>query len=616
MLLLRFNRIATAVLFCAIIISAQVPDTLNYQTEEVSVFGKKLYAGESLIKFQSDRYTDLLSQAGIYTMTKGIFFAQDIYMGGFKRSDVQVTIEGERYHNACPMRMDAPISRVNPLEIASVEVNPSGDDCCTGLGGNIDFARTDTKDSLFIRANLLGTTGALQVGDAAVTADYSNVQVKARYAYGLPYENAEGKSFKDLYGYKTNQEYYFYETGARAEIGDWETGITYTYTDKLSFPYLQMDEINSTVYSGFVSYKTHKFYTNFTEHLMDNSLRKNPMFMRTFAKSLTLGLVGDNYELFYRYRDATNYLKPPTMATIYNNMMPKVMNGSASVKHSLDVMGVQLNLRAGVVGYALEENAISAFYKKYGFTTETDRYFPIGSISVVKGFDMGAYSIGLLAEVQTEAPEPENLYINVARPMGKPDQSGNPDLLQPLKTGARFAFTYDALSVEAFGYVVGNNITLQRKTVGTKGLLTYTNTNALLLGAQATYTTKYSRSMVIYNFGQQYEKGKPLSEIMPLTMENQVFYSPITNGTVFVKHTFNLEQTRVDASVLELATPTWNRIDLGARYSWGGLTGALEVQNVLDHNYYQHLSYLRDPFSSGFRVFEPGRSVRLTITMN
>ncbi|MCK5617897.1 MAG: hypothetical protein KAJ17_00780 [Candidatus Krumholzibacteria bacterium] len=40
---------------------------------------------------------------------------------------------------------------------------------------------------------------------------------------------------------------------------------------------------------------------------------------------------------------------------------------------------------------------------------------------------------------------------------------------------------------------------------------------------------------------------------------------------------------------------------------------ALEVDNMTDELYYQHLSYLRNPLASGASVWEPGMTVTLGV---
>ncbi len=39
----------------------------------------------------------------------------------------------------------------------------------------------------------------------------------------------------------------------------------------------------------------------------------------------------------------------------------------------------------------------------------------------------------------------------------------------------------------------------------------------------------------------------------------------------------------------------------------------LEVDNITNESYYQHLSYLRNPFVSGASVWEPGMTVTLGV---
>ncbi len=43
---------------------------------------------------------------------------------------------------------------------------------------------------------------------------------------------------------------------------------------------------------------------------------------------------------------------------------------------------------------------------------------------------------------------------------------------------------------------------------------------------------------------------------------------------------------------------------------------SVDVENLLDYNYYQHLSFLRDPFMANNQVYEPGRVFRITFKTN
>jgi iron complex outermembrane recepter protein len=66
------------------------------------------------------------------------------------------------------------------------------------------------------------------------------------------------------------------------------------------------------------------------------------------------------------------------------------------------------------------------------------------------------------------------------------------------------------------------------------------------------------------------------------------------------------EQDRVDKDLNEDQTPGWGVIDLKAGTSWQKWSLVAGINNILDKHYYNHLSFLRDPFASGVKVAEPG----------
>ncbi len=68
-------------------------------------------------------------------------------------------------------------------------------------------------------------------------------------------------------------------------------------------------------------------------------------------------------------------------------------------------------------------------------------------------------------------------------------------------------------------------------------------------------------------------------------------------------------QTRVDASLLEQPTPGYGTANLRGGIILKRFALRLALNNVFGRNYYEHLSYQRDPFRSGVRVFEPGRNL-------
>ena len=123
-------------------------------------------------------------------------------------------------------------------------------------------------------------------------------------------------------------------------------GMSFTYTDNISFPYLRMDERLNWVYSAFARYKNHKLYFNYTHHIMDNALRVSPMFMETDAKNLTIGAIGDFYEAVYRNWKADNYFKSPTVL-ITNDLIPDVSSFILNLFKTYDVSDLTLPSKLG-----------------------------------------------------------------------------------------------------------------------------------------------------------------------------------------------------------------------------------------------------------------------------
>ena len=83
---------------------------------------------------------------------------------------------------------------------------------------------------------------------------------------------------------------------------------------------------------------------------------------------------------------------------------------------------------------------------------------------------------------------------------------------------------------------------------------------------------------------------------------------------LFLNVAYEAEQSRVDATLNETITPAWYRADIGIKYEINKMQISLELENVTNQLYYKHLSYMRNPFSSGADVFEPGMNVYLSFT--
>jgi iron complex outermembrane receptor protein len=74
-------------------------------------------------------------------------------------------------------------------------------------------------------------------------------------------------------------------------------------------------------------------------------------------------------------------------------------------------------------------------------------------------------------------------------------------------------------------------------------------------------------------------------------------------------------QSRVDEDLGERPTPSSGVLSIRGGLRFSHVRGTATLQNVLDHWYYDHLSFQRDPFRSGVRVYEPGRTIHLNAVL-
>ncbi|MCU0332394.1 MAG: hypothetical protein MUC75_03370, partial [Ignavibacteriaceae bacterium] len=207
------------------------------------------------------------------------------------------------------------------------------------------------------------------------------------------------------------------------------------------------------------------------------------------------------------------------------------------------------------------------------------------------------WGTGAIIEAASEAPETEYLFIAIQRPMTNPNWSGNPTLNQPMRGTVRGSVNYQRIRLELFATQAWNYVNLTNTSVGMKPYTTYENVNAYFLGLNFGFEWKFIKMNASYTYAQNTTNESPLSEIQPLSVSTSLTSPSFYNTFVYLKHTYNDAQLRVD----ELAS---------------AFLISLEVENITNALYYQHLSYLRDPFASGSRVFEPGTTVRLNFRLN
>ena len=550
-----------------------------------------------------------LEYSGLGIIRKGPDFALDIEWEGFKRYDLAVSVDGERQHNGCPNRMDAPIVKFNPLELEEVQFTTSSSTLHAGVGGGVMARRRIPSGELSVSGYARGGMLKTPLIDFGAAIEWKEHGLYTRYYQARPYLNGEGKSFLDLYNYKELPKWGYQMTDVtlQGKKGRWRYGGYVREFNDILFPYLMMDERYNRDLGGFVEYNGHHFYFTSIRHIMNSGLRRG-MFMETDARVLTAGVTGKSYEVYWRRWDATNEMRMMNMPPMTQSMMGRLDDVRGSIHHAVHINGFEVEGRLGVHHSRLGDSARLNLLENYYSEAPGSRTFvPLG-IGISKNGKIRAK-----VEMAMEAPESEYLYITLKRPMGKPSWYGNPLLKPMMRFSGRIGSEWAPyVRGEVFAHYIKNYVGLTT-TGGMSPYYSYKNIDVFTAGYSLQAQWKWFRLTSTYTWGQNLTDKLPLAEVSPLKGSFRIT-SPFWKGfRAYGAVVGHAAQHRIDSTVGETATPGWLRLDAGIQYVKGPWRAEVEMINITDNNYYQHLSYIRNPFMMQRKVWEPGRSLTVGV---
>lgn len=215
-------------------------------------------------------------------------------------------------------------------------------------------------------------------------------------------------------------------------------------------------------------------------------------------------------------------------------------------------------------------------------------------------------------------PDPQERYFALKRmgDMMKPDWVGNPGL-QPTKNNeADIGLKYTtgvALFKITFFYSDLNDFVVTRGIFnGSRYAKTYKNIDATMYGGEASArlalpSDLYLTAGLSYTRGENDTEDTNLPEIPPLKGRLSLRYD---NNTYFgeIEGVFADSQDRIDPLSKEKETSGWAIANAKLGYIYKKFKFFAGIRNIFDKKYYEHLSYSRDPFASGIRVPESGRT--------
>jgi iron complex outermembrane receptor protein len=612
---------------------------------------------------------------GVYKIRKaGI--ANDVVVRGFQQNNVNVLIDGARIYGACPGHMDPAVQHTDFAEVERVEVvkGPFDIQNSGSLGATVNVV-TKTPP-LGFKLTPSFSTGSFGYFNPSVTGSLGSnaFRMLAGYSYRAsdPYKDGSGKSFLTYANYKASalaRRSFDINTGwFETEFSPSERQkVSLAYTRQQSGPVLYPYEIMDSGYdnadraslkyeirdlsSTIRAVRLQTYYTQVV-HFMSDAYRNSAMMgswmMAANAHSRAIGgrievdagpdlMLG--VESYYRNWNMVGYMKTG-MTIAASPSLPDVgtnaVGAFADYRHSFTdrlrlTGGVRFDhdsMATGVVGLNTD-----AWYKFQNTrrTSTTDNYASGNvrlSYTLQRGMELFA-----AAGTAGRVPDAEERYLNRASMMAV--NVGNPNL--PIvrnaegTAGVVFHRGSSYIKPTVFyskisDYILVNNQPLLNTMGAMKSptsARSYTNVDARIYGGEVSYAIALPASLSLTG-GGSYSKGtsarKPLAGVLDTNLPEM----PPLRAWAALRYTHRIawvelggtavsRQDRVDIDLKETPTPGYGLMNVKLGVTYRRLFASLGVDNLLNRYYYEHLSYYRDPFASGVKVPEPGRSLFMQV---
>ena len=595
-------------------------DTLKIQGIEVLPVIRvtaPLYNWSYRIPAEKEAVIRALESSGLNIVRRGPRFASDISVDGFRGRNISVVIDGERHFNACPNRMDVPIVRINPVDINRVYMVVSSAYLASGLGGALVVNRISPVPGFRYDALLKLAALSSEEADVAFSINMKRHRISIRYSQAKPYLDALGRSYEELYGYTAEARlaYKNIEGSLSGKIQKIQYGLTIDHYQDVLFPYLMMDERRNIGFSAFLQYRKHRIYTNLYNHFMDNRLRESSqtMTMETRSSSMVLGITDrKNYDVFIRRWKADNLMQMDMSNMEMKQTMIDVFQGRVTFSRGFSLSNeISAEVRVGLERVSLESPDRVEVLQLVTQPVPLSRLFPVVSSNLKYSLRL----VDLYVELGTDAVSPELLYRTLKRPsmnnLQKPYFVGNAGLRAPKKVSMRSLLrVHTNVLPEFFVTYVQGYIEPTGLQVGDIPIQTFTNVNALMTGFHLLVNVGILNLGANYTLGRNLTDNKPLSEIPPLHVTLELSRK-IGKAKPYLVLNYEDAQVRVNPDLGQTPTPSWYTVDVGLNVNFGMFTLDISVENLTNQEYYRHLSYLRDPFSSGRKVYDPGRKLNI-----
>jgi iron complex outermembrane recepter protein len=292
-------------------------------------------------------------------------------------------------------------------------------------------------------------------------------------------------------------------------------------------------------------------------------------------------------------------------------------------------LGGRLDTTRSAADPAKANTALYTAYQGQSQTSASDTY-PSGKARVAyRPAESLTISGGLGHTVRV--PDPQERYFALRR--AGSDWVGNPFLAPTRNTGIELGASWRTgvvlLNAVVHRDALSNSIGVYQQArvsavpgVTNASARSYRNVNATMTGAEfdtvVSITDRlFATADVSYVLGRQAVdpaagvNSEWLAEMPPMRSRLALRYERrLSRGSVFteVEEVYSAGQSHVDTDLRESPTPPYALLNARVGGSFGHARFSVGLSNLLDRTYVESLSYQRDPFRTGSKVYEPGRN--------
>jgi iron complex outermembrane receptor protein len=285
---------------------------------------------------------------------------------------------------------------------------------------------------------------------------------------------------------------------------------------------------------------------------------------------------------------------------------------------------------------AKANTALYLAYQGRSQTSATDTY-PSGKVRLAYKAAESLTITGGLGHTARVADPQERFFA--LRRMGS-DWVGNPFLVPATNTGVELGASWrirrfflnavahrDALSdtVGVYDQARVNSV----PGVTNVSARSYRNVDATMTGAEVQAVVSitdrlFASGDVSYVQGRQAVNpaagvdSEWLAEMPPTRSRVVLRYEQrVTRGSLFaeIEGIYSAQQSHVDTDLNESETPEYTLLNARVGGSFGRVRFSVGLSNLLDRTYTEHLSYQRDPFRTGAKIYEPGRNMYANVAL-